>query len=211
MVRGRKEDFNFRELTAGLVLIVNDRNIVTVGKVFEHNLSDNAILAYGYIDHTAGVTFEVLCMGNYGPNGEINLNQGNSETSFKLRYDSVTGVIVLLNDADLPEYRGKIDMIRNGYHVNDAVIKARNSVAFDDFRHPQFPDDVLLLFCQEGFRTEGIWCRIEKEVDGRPAAVVMNEPNSDFGVHRGDIVTFEWVKQEDKMIGVARLPWMKDM
>lgn len=52
--------------------------------------------------------------------------------------------------------------------------------------------------------------RIESELDGRPAAVMMNEPNVNFGVHSGDLISFEWIKQDNKMIEVARLPWMID-
>lgn len=210
MTKGRKEEFSFRDLTNGMVLIVNDKNLNVVQNVFEHKINDNAILVYGYVDHTAGITFEVLCVGYYGPNGEIKLNKGRSDTSFKLRYDSITGSVVLLNDALMSEYQDKLDMIKNGYAVNDAVTKARNSSVFDDFRHPQFPDDVMLLFYKDGYRTEGIWCRIESEIEGKPAAIVLNEPNADFDVHRGEMVTFEWVKQNEKMIGIAVLPWMKE-
>lgn len=44
MLRGRKEDFNFRQLTVGLVLIVNDKNLDAVKQAFDHELFDNAIL-----------------------------------------------------------------------------------------------------------------------------------------------------------------------
>lgn len=210
MARGRKEEFNFRHLTTGLVLLVNDRNFKTVERAFEHKLFDNAILACGYIDHRAGVTFEVLCLAEYSSNGKIDLRRGNPNTSVKLRYDSVDGIVVLLEDEILPEFQDKIDMVRDGYRVNEYVMKARNSQIFDDFRHPQYPDDVLLLFYKANVQPEGIWCRIESEIDGRPAAVLLNEPCADFGVHRGEMVTFEWRKDGDKIFGVARLPWMDE-
>lgn len=210
MARGRKEAFNFRDLTTGLVLIVNDRNLKAVENVFEHEMFDNAILACGYIDHQAGITFEVLCLAEYSSNGQITMRRGNSQASMKLRYDSVDGVIVLLEDKVLPEFQNKIDMVREGYKVNEHIMKARNSAIFDDFRHPQFPDDVMLIFYKQGVQPEGIWCRIESEIGGRPEAVVMNEPNADFGVHRGELITFEWGKNDGKMIGVARLPWMEE-
>ena len=208
MARGRKEDFSFRDLTTGLVLIINDKNMAVVGTSFEHEPTDNAILACGYVDHTAGVTFEVLCLGEYSNNGEITYRRGNPTTSFKLRYDSLDGVLILLNDNIMPAVQNKIDMVRSGYAVNEAVMKARNSSIFDDFRHPQFPDDLMLIFYKEGIRPEGIWCRVESEKDGRPAVVILNEPNADFCVHRGEVITFDWGKQDDKMIGIARLPWM---
>ena len=184
MKKGRKEDFSFRELTNGLVLIVNDRNLLPMKKVFRHEVDDNAILACGYIDHTAGITFEALCLAEYEPNGHITLRKGNDTTSMKLRYDGIDGIILLFDGEILPTYQKKIDMVREGYQVNEAILKARNTVAIDDFRHPQFPDDVLLIFYQRSVQPEGIWCRIESELEGRPAAILMNEPNSNFGVHK---------------------------
>lgn len=209
MASGRKENFNFRDLTNGLVLIVNDRNLNTAKKVFESRETDNAILACGYVDHTAGVSFEVLCLGEYGPNGNIELRRGNPTTSFKLRYGSVTGIIVLLEDQMIPALQDKIDMVREGYKVSDAVMKARNSTIFDDFRHPQYPDDMLILFLKKGVQPEGIWCRVEGEEDGRPAAVLLNEPNADFGVHQGNCISFGWTEVEGEMKGIAILPDME--
>ena len=90
----KKEDINFRDLTYGLVLIVNDRNLPMLRNIFESRPRDNAILACGYIDHTPGISFEVLYLGEYGPNGEISLRRGNQTTSMKSRYDSVSGIIL---------------------------------------------------------------------------------------------------------------------
>ena len=209
MARGRKEDINFRDLTYGLVLIVNDRNLPALKNIFESRPRDNAILACGYIDHTAGISFEVLCLGEYGPNGEINLRRGNPTTSFKLRYDNVTGIIVLLDDQIMPTLQDKIDMVREGYAVNEDIMRARNTTAFDSFRHPQYPDDVMLMFFKEGVRPEGIWCRVEGADDGRPVAQMLNEPNADFGVHMGDMVPFGWTEIEGEMRGFALLPGME--
>lgn len=208
MLRGQKEDFSFRELTNGTVMILNDRNLPIAKQTFKHQPNDNAIYAYGYIDHTAGITFEVLCVGNYDGN-TMEFRSGDSKTSLKLRYDSVDGEILPLRDNFMPQLQDKVDMIRSGYKVNEAVQKGRNSTIFDDFRHPQFPDDVVLLFYKEGVNPEMIWCRIESEIEGRPAAALLNEPNADFGVHRGSLITFDWAKKDDgRMIGVAKLPWM---
>lgn len=111
--------------------------------------------------------------------------------SFKLRYDGITGVLVLLEDRVVPALQNKIDIVREGYNkVDDGILKARNSIAFDDFRHPEFPDDVLLFFLKEGLRPEGIWCRIEAEIDERPAAILLSEPNGDFSVPRMSFFQF---------------------
>lgn len=143
----------------------------------------------------------------------MEFRSGDSKTSLKLRYDSVDGEILPLRDNFMPQLQDKVDMIRTGYKVNDAVQKGRKSAIFDDFRYPQFPDDpddVVLLFYKEGMNPKMIWCRIESEIEGRPAAVLLNEPNADFGVHGGSLITFDWAKKDDgRMIGVAKLPWMR--
>ena len=56
---------------------------------------------------------------------------------------------MLLEDDIMPAFQDKIDMVRNGYSVSEEVVIARNTFAIDDFRHPQFPDDVMLIFYQE--------------------------------------------------------------
>lgn len=128
-------------MTTGFVLIVNDRNIPVVKKEFEHEMFDNANLACGYVEHEAGITFEVLCMGEYSSDGKVDLRRGNSSTSIKLRYDGITGVIVLVEDEIMPAFQDKIDIVRETYAVNEAIMKSRNTFELDDFRHAQYPDD----------------------------------------------------------------------
>ena len=208
MARGHKEDFNFRDLTNGLVLIVDLKAVAVTGKEFEHKNDDNAVLCCGYIDHTAGITFEVLCIARVEADGNIEYRTANPTVTFKMRYDSVEGEIILLNEDRVQTYQDKIDMIQKGYQVSEEIMKARNSTAFDDFRHPQFPDDLLLYFIQEGSQREGIWCRCNGEKDGRPTAVLLDKPYQDFGVQCGDSISFEWTKAEEKMVGIARTPWV---
>ena len=208
MARGKKENFSFRDLIDGLVLVKDLKAVAVAGNEFEHKNGDNGVLTQGYIDHTAGITFEILCVVRVEEDGRVEYRTPNPSVSFKLRYDSFEGDVILLSDKLIPVYQDKIDMIRNGYQVSEEIMKARNSSVFDAFRHPQFPDDMLLYFIQDGFQTEGIWCRVEGEENGRPKAKLLNEPNQDFGIHIGEELTFDWIKQEDKMVGIARTPWI---
>lgn len=208
MARGKKEDFSFRDLTNGLVLIVDSKVVAIAGKEFEHKNDDNAVLTWGYIDHTAGITFEILCVARCESGDKVEYRTPNKTVSFKLRYDSFDGEIILLSEKLIPVYQDKISMIQNGYVVSDEILKARNSSVFDDFRHPQFPDDMLLYFIQPGLQTEGIWCRVDGEENGRPTAYLLDEPNQDFGVHLGETLAFDWTKQDKKLIGIARTLWI---
>lgn len=52
---------------------------------------------------------------------------------------------------------------------------------------------------------EGCWVRCEKIADGMMAGTLLNEPDSDFGVHRGDLISFGIAQQGDRLLCVAVL------
>lgn len=64
------------------------RQIQNLKKVFNVSKKDNGVLAYGYIDHEDGFTFEVLTTGKL-ENGVLSRGLGNDEVSMKFRKSSV--------------------------------------------------------------------------------------------------------------------------
>ncbi len=88
-----------------------------------------------------------------------------------------------------------------------------DEVPFDEFRHPSYPNDILVFFFAPDKKTEKIWVtEIRRESDGSIAAKVLNEPyNPLMGVHEGDTVRVIPQDLEDgQIIPVAILPWMQD-
>lgn len=207
-MRGKIEEFNFRMLHHNYVLIVNPEEslIQTVAREFKMEPGDNAILTYGYIDSEVGISFEVLCMGRYIENQPIQLREGAAQTSLKIRYESISGVIMDLefNEYFLNFYK-KVKMIDDGYKSNGVAEAFRKIEGVDRFRHPQFPDDMLVFFIQDGLQTEQIWVRLCDMKDGLLAGRVLNEPYSDFGIHQGDLVGINCVRGSDALMPVADL------
>ena len=113
----RIEDYSFRELNHQFVLIkdVADR-FRLYNMEFQCLEGDNSLLTYGYIDHEAGLSFEVLCFAKKDENGAIQLRPGNDTVTFKIRYDGMLGdVEVIPYDIKLAQFQKKVDMVNEGY------------------------------------------------------------------------------------------------
>ena len=158
---------------------------------FHIRKDDNAMLVFGYIDYQMGVSFELLCAACVYDDGDVSLEPLNKSASFKFRYGSFQGDIVPFHDRNqLMPYRERAQMIIDGYGASEGVKQVRGIEELDPSRAPGYPDDIIVFFVKEGYRNEGIWCRV---VDADPERHLiqmrmLNEPNAPFGKHSGDIV-----------------------
>ena len=82
------KDCNFRDIYHKVCFIECADQIQNLKKVFNVSKKDNGVLAYGYIDHEDGFTFEVLTTGKL-ENGVLSRGLGNDEVSMKFRKSSV--------------------------------------------------------------------------------------------------------------------------
>ena len=216
MIRKRGESmsqinsFSFRQLAGHYVLLTNipRERLHVYHSEFLHLEGDNALLTYGYIDHNAGLSFEVLCFAKVFENGKLELRPGNESISFKIRYDGMVGDVVILSyDISMAEYSKKVKMISEGYNHSDEVNEIRKFKEIDADRHPQYPDDVKALLFKDGVKTEIVWIRTNKIIDGKIAGILLNQPNSPmFGLNRGDIVTLVLISVDGRKVAVVETP-----
>ena len=187
----RIEDYSFRELNHKFVLIkdVADR-FRLYNMEFQCLEGDNSLLTYGYIDHEAGLSFEILCFAKKDENGSIQLRPGNEKVTFKIRYDGMIGDIEIIPyDIRLAEFQSKIDMINDGYKESEELEMIRKHTPIDRDRDKQFPDDVCAVLIKSDMKPERIWVRTETIVDGKIVGKLINQPFSDaFGLNVGDMV-----------------------
>ena len=205
----RIEEYSFRELVNHYVLITNVGDRFRLYNMqFQCLEGDNALLTYGYIDHEAGLTFEVLCFANIKPSGHVELRPGNPNTTVKIRYDGmVENIAVVPYDISMAEYADKVRMVKEGYRYSDELEEIRKYEALDGDRDAQFPDDVLTVFIRNGINPEKMWVRTEKIIDGKVAGILLNESySSAFGVHKGDIVRLVSVPVNNGRMTVADTP-----
>lgn len=197
--------YSFRDLHHNYVLIkdVADR-FRLYNLEFQCLEGDNSLLTYGYIDHTAGLTFEVLCFAKKDENGGIQLRPGKDATSFKIRYDGMIGDIEIIPyDIKLAEFQRKVDMINEGYKGSQELELIRKHTPIDNDRDKQFPDDVCAYLFKTGVQTERIWVRTETVIDGKVAGTLINKPHSkEFGLDIGDMVKLVSVPIQGKQVTV---------
>ena len=71
---------------------------------------------------------------------------------------------------------------------NSAKEEIRSFEFLDQFRHPSFPDDIVVLFLRGDNNPEKVWVTANHLSDQKIMGELLNEPNQDFGVHKGDTI-----------------------
>ena len=86
-MHGTIDQFSFRQLHHQYLLLVNDEDNLSVLKLtsFPHEENDNALLLYGYIDRTAGLSFELLAFAHVQWDGSVQYRASSTDTVMKLR------------------------------------------------------------------------------------------------------------------------------
>ncbi len=199
-------EMNFRQLYHQLWYITMDDKLQFL--VQESNYADRAtgVLAYGYIDHEAGFTFEIIaCAEHDKANGKLNFFGDSSNASLKYRYGNLSDndIYPINNDSVRERFAEKINLIDNGYKVSEEVMATRELVILDENRNPKFPDDVMVILLRKDIKPEGCWVRCESLGDDRVKGVLLNEPYGDFNVHCGDLIEFQVIKNDDKTFCAA--------
>ena len=180
---------NFREVEKKLCIIVDEQTV----KLLAPDVDCNALLCMGYVDYEAGLTYEVLAVANFC-DGDYSVEWETKDVGMKIRAGATEGKIIMPieNKVLMNKFRFKIDLLET-YYGDKVFLKCREIKEIDEFRHPDFPDDVLLILAKEGNKPEKIWGRIVSFVgdDGKMIRFnvrLLNEPFVDFGVHFNDTI-----------------------
>jgi len=73
----------------------------------------------------------------------------------------------------------------------------------DGSRSPEYPDDVMVVLIYGENQPQVCWVRREELGKGPIKGVLFNEANADFKVHFGDMVEFEVMKNDNRLMYVA--------
>ena len=157
------------------------------------------VLTYGYFDRTAGMTLEVLCCARKHDEFWQFADSNNKIRSF-IRIDAVEdddfGLFMDKDGKLARRYAEKLEALKV-YDPSEEVEKSRQMGFLDESRHPQYIDDVQVFLEKEGLKPECCWARTIDVSDRRLWAKLLNEPDQDFGIHRGEDFTFYVHKDED--------------
>ena len=167
------------------------------------NVEDaNYMLVYGYIDHEAGLTLEVIAAG-IEKDERFKFFEPSQETRFFIRVGAVENDdFALFDDSDNSlrnRYAEKLEML-SAYEVDEEIEKTREMGFLDESRHPHYPDDVQVYLMRDGLDPEICWARIIGLGDHWIMGVLLNEPNQNFDYHQGEKIAFFVEKTEDEKI-----------
>ena len=191
-------EVGFRAFYHNFVAVPIKDNLKEVVEDFPGADKANYILTYGYIDHTEGLTLEVLATA-FKHDESFIFEVGNTEISSKIRIGSVRDdECFYFSDEDgkkYERYADKIEMLKS-YFAGDEVEESRNMHFLDESRSPEYPDDVLVYLLKDGNKVEGCWVRIEGLAENYIIGTLLNEPDQDFDCHAGEEIAF-YVHQND--------------
>lgn len=184
--------FSFRDAERQFVIINDSKYVKLTGCVSDAN----SLLCYGYVDNSAGLTYQTVAATLY-VDGDYSILDTVQCISLKIRANSVSGeaIVPVQNKALFKQYSNIVENINEFYYTDQERERCRAVRELDQFRHAEFPDDVQVLFIKEGVRPEGIWVRTTKLHGIENGAVLLegrmlNAPHADFGVTINDTVLF---------------------
>ena len=159
----------------------------------------NCILTYGYIDHEAGLTLEVLAAGRKTAGG-FQFADGINDIRSMIRIETVEDEdFYWFQDEDetlAGRYKENIEMLRS-YEVSEEIETTRGMEFLDSSRDPYCIDDVLVYLTKEGLEPEGCWTRIIGLGDHWLVGTLLNEPEQNYGYHLGEQIGFFLKKTDD--------------
>ena len=149
----------------------------------------DSVLTYGYIDHEAGVTLEILCACIKGDEDEdIKLAKGNDEIRSFVRIKAVEDVEFIHIDERIGKRFEKKMKTLERYENGDVGL--RDMTSLDHLRHEYNVDDVLVFLRGEG-KLEMAWVRLEGITEMFYIGRLLKQPLNDYGYDEGDMVCFK--------------------
>lgn len=186
------------------IVYIRSENLIKAFKAMQFDCSpkDDGVIAYGYIDNQAGLSFKGLCCAHIGTNGQMQMSEMNTTASMTIRGDSIVDgsyLDMLETNADLFDFNDIIDHTQL-YEPKESDLSTLRRLQFlDPTRHPMFPDDIKVALLKQGQKPEQVWVRSRSVINtsGLFTGTLLNEPHNDFGVHAGQVISFGFVNSDE--------------
>ena len=169
---------------AGVVKLVNLRDVFD----FPPDEKLDGFLTYACIDEGTFV-FEILA-GAQLVGERVKIFPASYKKSVKLKRGQVDDAKLKILTAEYSlAFRDRIQMI-NDKTFDAAHEETRLIKNLDPFRHPDYPDDVVVYFFSAEHKPELLWVRCVSVDENILSGELLNEPTKDFGCHVGDKIKF---------------------
>lgn len=194
------KELGFRPFYKNFSILLKNDNIMDIVADLEVDEVFDGVLVYGYVDHEAGFTFEILSLALQGDEGGFKFYDLPNDITYKIRADAVKDCECLFSEDVFEKYmelfKDKISSLET-YEENENVAKSRRFDFLDPFRHEECIDDVQVVLLKDGLQPEQVWVRIEDLGDKVIIGKLLNEPDQDFGYHLHEKVAFFVYTDED--------------
>lgn len=197
-------DYQFRSLLNKVCYIEGKPNAVVLSEFLSDDTT-TGFVGYAYIDHQAGLTFEVLACATKKEE-DIIVYPGNDYMTFKYRARTVMGnEIVILEDTqyDKNAFQKKIDHITSLYNKDVEIEALRDIIEIDGLRSNEFPDDVLVTLYKEDVKPERAWFRLEGFNENYIQGTLLHElTKKDYKLQTGDVCNLALMQDEEGKISI---------
>ena len=168
-----------------LIALVNLRDVFD----FPPDEEFDGFLTYTHID---GETFAFEILAGAKCDGErVKIFPASYKKSVSLKPWQVNDAELKILTAEYSlAFRDRIQMINDKFSVNATKEQTRMIKTLDAFRHPHYPDDVVVYFLDGQNKPELLWVRCVSIDENILTGELLNEPRSDFGYHAGDEIKF---------------------
>lgn len=195
------KDVDFRQVYHKLCFISKDKRYYTTTEQFDRPPKANGTLTYAYIDHEAGLTYEILACARRRADGSITAYDPNDKVMVKYRAGAVDECqIEVIEDPELKEkYAWKINAVNKCYKADKGVLRTRRDAALDEYRHKHYPDDVQVVLLYKDNTPEEVWVRCEGILEDSAFYIgkLLNQPFGKLPVNEGDLIPFFIVEKDD--------------
>lgn len=193
----------FRAFYNHFVIVPIGDAIIESLKDFPESKEAFGVLVYGYYDRESGLSLEMLGFV-FTENEKSWVETPSENIRVTFRIDSVENEeCIFLGDEDgglANQFKEHLAILKETFEVSNEIEIMRQMSFLDQCRHQYFIDDILVRFVKESMTSEGCWVRVTGLKDMYFMGILLNEPDQDFGVHKGDEVKFVAQETKDKQV-----------
>lgn len=196
----------FREIYKKIGLLTGAELVkkINLRDIFDYPPDEvlSGFVTYACIDLDGEFIFEILA-GAKLEGDKIKIFPASYKKNIKLRRAEVENAeIKILPQNYFDAFKDKIQVIDDAYKIDAAKEKIRAAESLDELRHPNFPDDIAVLFFGENFCPEYAWVRCESVEEKFIVGMLLNETQQNFGHKVGDKIKFGVTEFEGENICV---------
>ena len=195
-----KEDW--RNITNSMIYIRCPQKLEVLQKAgFEVVGRNDGFLALCFVDHVEGLSFYVIASAHIGQD-RVFVSKENKSSQLIFRVGDLLDCSYLNQDfieADFSHYYSYIDEIIAQFEkACEEAVDIRKLTELDDFRDPQFPDNIEVVLIGKGLEQEKVWIRSEKFGPNCIYGTLLDEPRQDFGLHKDDLIDMMLIDRDGK-------------